>query len=69
MRNALKKINCRREESIIIGDRMDTDIVAGIESEIDTCLVLSGITSRETMAEFAYRPKFVLDGVGDIVDD
>ncbi len=67
MRNALKKIKCTREESIIIGDRMDTDMVAGIESEIDTCLVLSGITSREIMAEFAYQPKFVLDGVGDIV--
>jgi NagD protein len=67
MRNALKKINCTREESIIIGDRMDTDMVAGIESEIDTCLVLSGITSRKTMAEFAYQPKFILDGVGDIV--
>jgi NagD protein len=67
MRNALKKIKCTREESIIIGDRMDTDIVAGIESEIDTCLVLSGITNRRIMDEFAYQPKFVLDGVGDIV--
>ena len=67
MRHALKKIKCTREESIIIGDRMDTDIVAGIESEIDTCLVLSGITSRQIMAEFAYQPRFVLDGVGDIV--
>jgi NagD protein len=46
---------------------MDTDIVAGIESEIDTCLVLSGITDREIMAGFAYQPKFVLEGVGDIV--
>ena len=68
MRNALKKIQCTREESIIIGDRMDTDIVAGIESEIDTCLVLSGITNLEIMAGFAYQPKFVLDGVGNIVD-
>jgi NagD protein len=67
MRNALKKIKCTREESIIIGDRMDTDMVAGIESEIDTCLVLSGITNLKTMAEFAYQPKFVLEGVGDIV--
>jgi NagD protein len=68
MRNALKKIGCRREESIIIGDRMDTDIVAGIESEIDTCLVLSGITDRETMSEFAYSPHYVLNGVADIVN-
>jgi NagD protein len=67
MRNGLKKIKCTREESIIIGDRMDTDIVAGIESEIDTCLVLSGITDRESMNKFAYTPHFVLQGVNDIL--
>jgi len=67
MRNALKKIRCTREESIIIGDRMDTDIVAGIESEIDTCLVLSGITDRKIMSEFAYQPRYLLNGVIDII--
>ncbi|MBL7112907.1 MAG: HAD family hydrolase [Bacteroidales bacterium] len=67
MRNALKKIKCTREESIIIGDRMDTDIIAGIESEIDTCLVLSGITTMEMMETFAYQPHIVLNGVADIV--
>ena len=67
MRNALKKIKCTREESIIIGDRMDTDMIAGIESEIDTCLVLSGITTMEIMETFAYQPHIVLEGVGDIV--
>jgi len=41
------KIACRREETLIIGDRMDTDIIAGIESEIETALVLSGITKKE----------------------
>ncbi|ORC35300.1 HAD family hydrolase [Marispirochaeta aestuarii] len=64
MRHALKKLGCRREESIIIGDRMDTDIIAGIESEIDTLLVLSGVTSRDEIAEFAYSPHFILDNVG-----
>ncbi len=67
MRNALKKIGCTREDSIIIGDRMDTDIIAGIESEIDTCLVLSGITDKEAMMKFAYSPGIVLNGVLDIV--
>ena len=67
MRNALKKIKCSREESIIIGDRMDTDIIAGIESERDTGLVLSGITSRKTIDDFPYRPKFILNEVADIV--
>lgn len=67
MRNALKKIRCNREAALIIGDRMDTDIIAGIESEIDTCLVLSGITTREMIDLFPYQPRFVLDGVGDLV--
>jgi len=45
---------------------MDTDIIAGIESELDTVLVLSGVTSRAEIENFPYRPKFVLNGVGDI---
>jgi NagD protein len=66
MRNALKKINVKREEAIIIGDRMDTDIIAGIESEIDTALVLTGISSEATINDFPYFPKYVLNGVIDI---
>ena len=67
MRSALKKLECQREETVIIGDRMDTDIIAGIESEIDTCLVLSGITDTSEINQFAYRPHFVLNGVVDII--
>lgn len=67
MRIALKKIGCSTEETVIIGDRMDTDIIAGIESEIDTCLVLSGITTREMISNYPYSPDFVLSGVCDIV--
>lgn len=67
MRNALKKLSCSREQTIIIGDRMDTDIIAGIESEIDTCLVLSGITRKEDIKNYPYRPKIILEGVGEIV--
>jgi NagD protein len=66
MRHALKKLNCRREETVIIGDRMDTDIIAGIESEIDTVLVLSGVSDHQSIAQHAYYPGIVLDGVGDI---
>jgi NagD protein len=68
MRIALKKLGLQREDSVIIGDRMDTDIIAGIESEIDTCLVLSGITDDKMMKDFAYRPHYVLKGVGEIED-
>jgi NagD protein len=67
MRIARKKLDCSADETIIIGDRMDTDIIAGVESEIDTCLVLSGITTRAMLENFPYRPHYVLDGVGDIV--
>ena len=66
MRHALRRLNCSREETVIIGDRMDTDIIAGIESEIATILVLSGVTRKEDIEHFAYRPTFVLNGVGDI---
>ena len=67
MRHAMKKLGCRREETVIIGDRMDTDIIAGIEAEIATVLVLSGVTSQEDLKYFAYRPRYILNGVGDIV--
>lgn len=67
MRIALKIIKCRNDEAIIIGDRMDTDVIAGIESEIDTVLVLSGISSTETVREFAYCPHHILNGVVDLV--
>jgi NagD protein len=66
MRNSLKKLECTREETVIIGDRMDTDIIAGIESEIETVLVLSGITSRDDLICYPYKPDHVLNGVGDI---
>ena len=66
MRTALKILNAQREETIIIGDRMETDIIAGIESEITTALVLSGVTTREDMKKFAYSPDYILNGVGDI---
>jgi NagD protein len=67
MRNALKKLGCQREETAIVGDRMDTDIIAGIEAEITTVLVLSGVTKREDINRFAYQPDYVLNGVGDII--
>lgn len=68
MRHSLKRIHCRREETVIIGDRMDTDIIAGIESEIQTVLVLSGITGRDEIEKFPYRPTLILDDVGKIAE-
>jgi len=67
MRIALRKLGVKREDSIVIGDRMDTDIRCGLESEIETLLVLSGITSLKEIDNFPYRPQFVLNGVIDLV--
>ena len=69
MRDAMKKLGTKREETIIIGDRMDTDVISGIESEIDTILVLSGVTDEEVIKQFAYRPDFIMNGIGDIIGE
>lgn len=68
MRIGLGKPGVANNEACIVGDRMDTDIIAGIESEIDTVLVLSGVTTREETELFPYRPKYILNGVGDILN-
>ena len=67
MRSALKRLGVKREDSIVIGDRMDTDVLCGLESEIDTLLVLSGITTKEDINNFPYRPRYILNGVIDLV--
>ena len=66
MRHGRKLLGCGREETAIIGDRMDTDIIAGIHSGIDTVLVLSGVTTENDLKKFSYHPRYVLSGVGDI---
>jgi len=66
MQHAMKIIACKREETVIVGDRMDTDIIAGLHAEIATVLVLSGVTAAEDLKHFAYHPHCVLTGVGDI---
>ena len=68
MRSALKRLDVKRENAIVIGDRMDTDVRCGLESEIDTLLVLSGITDRNGIDQFPYRPKYILNGVIDLVN-
>ena len=67
MRHAIKKIGCKLEDTLIIGDRMDTDIIAGIESDIETALVLSGITRREDLVKYPYQPNYILDKAADIM--
>lgn len=67
MRTGLKLIGCHSAEAVMVGDRMDTDVLSGMESNMSTVLVLSGVSTRETLKTYAYRPSIVLDGVGDIV--
>ncbi|MFP4152945.1 MAG: HAD-IIA family hydrolase [Alkalispirochaeta sp.] len=64
MRQAMKRIECHREETLIVGDRMDTDIIAGIESEINTVLVLTGVTGEDELRRFGYQPDYILEHIG-----
>ena len=66
MRTGLRLLGVHSHEAAMIGDRMDTDIVAGMETGLDTVLVLSGCTTREDVENYAYRPRHILNGVGDI---
>ena len=66
MRHAINQLGCHRADTLIVGDRMDTDIVSGIQTEVDTALVLSGVTNDENFHNFSYCPHYILNGVGDI---
>ena len=66
MRTGLQMLGVHSQDAAIIGDRMDTDIIAGIESGLDTVLVLSGVTAEKDIENYPYCPRLVLDGVGDI---
>ena len=66
MRTALRTLGAHSENSVMIGDRMDTDIVAGLESGLRTILVLTGVTRREQVERFPYRPTWVRESVADI---
>ena len=66
MRTGLRLLNCHSGDAVMIGDRMDTDIISGMESGMATVLVLSGVSDRDTLNTYAYRPGMVLKGVGEI---
>ena len=68
MRSALNQLEAHSESTVMIGDRMDTDVVAGIEAGLDTILVLTGSTRASDVARFPFRPGRVLDSIADVVD-
>jgi NagD protein len=68
LRSALNKIEAHSENTVMVGDRMDTDVVAGIEAGLDTILVLTGSTSRKDIERFPWRPGRVLDSIADAIE-
>lgn len=66
IRMALNYLDMHSENTITVGDRMDTDIIAGVESGMETILVLSGVTRREQVARYPYRPTRIVDSIADI---
>ncbi|QFU85936.1 HAD-IIA family hydrolase [Amycolatopsis sp. YIM 10] len=67
MRSALRALGAHSEHTLMIGDRMDTDVHAGIEAGLETILVLTGISTRESAELYPYRPTRVLDSVADLI--
>jgi NagD protein len=68
MRSALNRIDAHSESTVMVGDRMETDIVAGLEAGLRTVLVLTGSTRQDAVERFPYRPTFVRDSVADLVE-
>jgi NagD protein len=66
LRTALRVIDAHSEDTVMIGDRMDTDIVMGIESGLETVLVLTGVTTRDDAERYPYRPTSIVESVADI---
>jgi NagD protein len=69
MRSALNAIDAHSETTAMIGDRMDTDIVSGLEAGMHTILVLSGLTTRDEAERFPYRASRIIDSVADLLDE
>jgi NagD protein len=66
LRTALRRLNEHSENTIMVGDRMDTDILTGIESGLETVLVLTGVTTRDLVARFPYQPSRILDSIASL---
>jgi NagD protein len=69
MRSALNTIEAHSETTAMIGDRMDTDVLCGLEAGLQTILVLTGISTREESERYPYRPSRVVDSVADLIDE
>lgn len=68
MRTGLNAIGAHSETSAMIGDRMDTDVLAGLEAGMETYLVLTGLTTRDEIEKYPFRPSRIVDSIADLVD-
>lgn len=66
--NALKSLNCKKEDAVVIGDRLYTDIASGVNANVDSVLVLSGESTLETLSDSEVKPTFVFENVRKISD-
>jgi NagD protein len=69
MRSALNAIEAHSETTAMVGDRMDTDVVSGLEAGMHTVLVLTGSTTREEAERFPYRPSRIVESIAELVDE
>jgi NagD protein len=69
MREGLARLGATSERTVMIGDRMDTDVLGGMESGLETILVLSGVTNHDDVNHFPYRPSRVINSVADLLDE
>jgi len=69
IRDALNILGAHSQSTVMVGDRMDTDIVAGVEAGVETVLVLSGFTQRADISRYAYQPSRVVDSIADLLDE
>src|SRR5215471_13480256 len=69
MRAARKELSLSTDETIMIGDTMETDILGGVSMGYRTVLVLTGSTRREDLSRYAYRPDFILNSIADLCDE
>jgi NagD protein len=67
-RSALNAIEAHSETTAMVGDRMDTDVVAGMEAGLETFLVLTGSTARDDVARYPFRPSHIRDSIADLID-
>ena len=69
MRSAVDALDAHSETAAMVGDRMDTDVVSGLEAPLEAILVLTGLTKRDEAERYPYRPSRIVDSIADLIDD